>query len=154
MSVSAQVQLNDRGALAVCVTGLSSDSHTWNLIFMQLFLEEMGHRVTNLGPCVPNDEIVEFCSWSGTQLLVISTINGHGIHSAGPLISAVRSRDSLVHLPVVIGGKLGSSGAARPEEIDRMLSAGFHAVFDEGSELSTFVDFVDSLSRGAHSAVA
>lgn len=32
--------------LDVVVSTMASDSHTWNLVFLQLVLEELGHRVT------------------------------------------------------------------------------------------------------------
>ena len=42
----------------VIVTGTASDAHTWNLVFLQLMLEELGHDVDNLGPCVPDEELL------------------------------------------------------------------------------------------------
>jgi hypothetical protein len=38
--------------LKILIAGGSSDSHGWNLVFLEPLLEESGHRVVNLGPCV------------------------------------------------------------------------------------------------------
>lgn len=51
----------ERGGHHVLVSSVSSDSHTWNLVFLQLLLEEMGHEVTNIGSCVPDDLLIEEC---------------------------------------------------------------------------------------------
>ena len=51
---SGDVVARRRSTGTVVVSGLASDAHTWNLVYLQLVLEEMGHRVTNLGACVPS----------------------------------------------------------------------------------------------------
>ncbi|MGW2991231.1 cobalamin B12-binding domain-containing protein [Streptomyces sp. NPDC001193] len=60
------------------VSGVSSDAHTWNLVFLQLMLEERGHEVVNLGACPPDDEVVAACLRECPDALVVSTVNGHG----------------------------------------------------------------------------
>ncbi|MFI5754890.1 cobalamin B12-binding domain-containing protein [Streptomyces sp. NPDC051569] len=139
------------GPLDVVVTGLPSDAHTWNLVFIQLLIEDLGHTVVNLGPCIPEDEIVESCCKHQPDLLVVSTVNGHGFHDARPLIGALRSRWELAGLPVVIGGKLGVAGGEGGEEGQArdLLAAGFDAVFEESVGLASFEAFVGSLSREA-----
>ncbi|MGQ4386459.1 cobalamin B12-binding domain-containing protein [Streptomyces sp. SAS_270] len=135
------------GPLDVVVTGLPSDAHTWNLVFIQLLLEDLGHTVVNLGPCIPRDEIVESCCKFQPDLLVVSSVNGHGFNDAGPLIEAVRSRWELAGLPAVIGGKLGVSGGGRQEQAAELMRAGFDAVFQEGVDFAAFESFVGSLPR-------
>ncbi|WP_261992670.1 cobalamin B12-binding domain-containing protein [Streptomyces sp. adm13(2018)] len=123
------------GPLDVVVTGLPSDAHTWNLVFIQLLIEDLGHHVVNLGPCVPQDEIVESCGKYQPDLLVVSTVNGHGFQDAEQLIRAIRSRWELAGLPAVIGGKLGVLGAEqRAGHGRRLREAGFDAVFQDGPE--------------------
>jgi methylaspartate mutase sigma subunit len=139
------------GPLDVVVTGLSSDAHTWNLVFIQLLLEGLGHHVVNLGPCVPEDEIVEACCKIQPELLVVSSVNGHGFNDALPLISAIRSRWELAGLPAVIGGNLGVSGEGQAEQVAALAEAGFDAVFLEGQEgqhgvLASFESFVGCLA--------
>ncbi|BAU88404.1 methylaspartate mutase [Streptomyces laurentii] len=45
----------------VLVSSVSSDSHTWNLVFLQLLLEDLGHEVTNIGACVPDELLIAEC---------------------------------------------------------------------------------------------
>ncbi|MEU8627497.1 cobalamin B12-binding domain-containing protein [Streptomyces sp. NPDC048669] len=134
------------GPLDVVVTGLQSDAHTWNLIYIQLLLEDLGHKVVNLGSCVPEDEIVESCCKFQPDLLVVSSVNGHGFNDAQPLIGAIRSRWELTGLPAVIGGKLGVSGGGE-EESGVLRRAGFDAVFQDGVDLTAFESYVGSLPR-------
>ncbi|MFF3841602.1 cobalamin B12-binding domain-containing protein [Streptomyces sp. NPDC001930] len=140
------------GPLDVVVTGLPSDAHTWNLVFIQLLIEDLGHHVINLGPCVPQDEIVESCGKYQPDLLVVSTVNGHGFQDADQLIRAIRSRWELAGLPAVIGGKLGVLGAEqRAGHGRRLREAGFDAVFQDdpeqgqGAGLGAFEAFVARL---------
>lgn len=117
------------GHLDVVISALSSDAHTWNLVFVQLLLEELGHNVRNLGPCVPDGVIVRACRAHTPDLLVVTSINGHGVRDGQSLIRAVRECPGLMSMPVVIGGVLGIDGTRHADEL---LAAGFDAVF-EGS---------------------
>src|SRR5262245_41744776 len=92
--------------LYVMVTSLSSDAHTWNLVYLQLLLEEMGCRVTNLGACTPDEMIVHACATRRPDLVVVSSLNGHGAHDGLRLIRVLRAEPDLAMLPVVIGGRL------------------------------------------------
>ncbi|MFJ1596423.1 cobalamin B12-binding domain-containing protein [Streptomyces sp. NPDC088261] len=111
-----------------------------------MLLEDLGHTVVNLGSCVPEDEIVESCCKFQPDLLVVSSVNGHGFNDARPLIGAIRSRWELAGLPAVIGGKLGVSGG-RQDQTDALMSAGFDAVFQDGVNIAAFESYVGSLSR-------
>lgn len=95
----------------ILLSGVSSDAHMWNLIFLQLLIEESGYQVMNLGPCAPDSLIVERCvSWR-PDAVVISTVNGHGHLDGVRLIRAIREEGGpLATLTVVIGGKLGIHG--------------------------------------------
>ncbi|MBK3645682.1 MULTISPECIES: cobalamin B12-binding domain-containing protein [Streptomyces] len=135
------------GPLDVVVTGLPSDAHTWNLVFMQLLLEDLGHHVVNLGPCIAQDEIVESCCKYQPDLLVVSSVNGHGFHDAEQLVRALRARWELAGLPAVVGGKLGVRGAeGRAGHRRLLLSAGFDAVFHDEEGLAPFKEFVTALA--------
>lgn len=52
-------------AYNVVLSTIPSDSHTWNLLFLQLLLEEHGCEVTNLGACVPVATLVGESAQSG-----------------------------------------------------------------------------------------
>jgi methylaspartate mutase sigma subunit len=121
------------GGLSIVVTTVVSDSHTWNLVFLQLALEELGHQVRNLGPCVPAAEVVAECLRSRPDLLVVSTVNGHGLRDGTLLIGQIRQCPQLSDLPVVIGGKLGIAGPAGLENSAQLRLAGYDAVYEDGA---------------------
>ena len=131
--------------LTVVLTGVLSDSHTWNLVFLQLLIEEHGHRVINLGPCVPPDLLVAECQVVDPDLVVVSTVNGHGAADGLSTITALRAEPRLIDTPVVIGGKLGVDGATAPTELAGLRDAGFTAVFGDGDDLSAFASLLTSL---------
>ncbi|MFF8955683.1 cobalamin B12-binding domain-containing protein [Streptomyces sp. NPDC014894] len=136
----------------VLVSGVSSDAHTWNLVFLHLLLEEMGYRVTNLGSCVPDDLLIDACRRLRPDALVLSSVNGHGALDGGRVIARLRRDPELLRLFAVIGGKLGVDGASGAHG-PRLLEAGFDAVFEDGVPTG---DFCRSLGRavpvlaGAH----
>ncbi|WP_086663423.1 cobalamin B12-binding domain-containing protein [Lentzea kentuckyensis] len=133
--------------LDVLVTSVSSDAHTWNLVFLQLLVEELRHRVTNLGACVPDDLLVREATRPGRDLVVVSSVNGHGFTDGLRVIERIRRTEELDHVPVVIGGKLGTSGTD-DGRADKLMAAGFDGVFEDGSESQRFLSFVDSLPTG------
>jgi methylaspartate mutase sigma subunit len=134
-----------QSGLKVLVTSSASDSHTWNLIFLQLFLEEMGNEVVNLGPCVPEDLLAEECRAHTPDLVVISSVNGHGYRDGLRAISRLRREPELAAVPVVIGGKLGLAGERDADGVRRLRAAGFAAVFNDG-DLDAFRQFVSGLT--------
>jgi methylaspartate mutase sigma subunit len=129
----------------VVVTGLSSDSHTWNLVFLQLYLEELGHEVISLGPCVPDELLVHECVRNQPDLVVLSSVNGHGHIDGRRVIGALRRRTELARMPIVIGGKLGVAGAPTAQEMQELITSGFDAVFDDSVGAGGFREFVESL---------
>ncbi|MFC4149933.1 cobalamin B12-binding domain-containing protein [Micromonospora mangrovi] len=145
--------------LNIVISGVSSDAHTWNLVFLQLLLQEWGHQVTNLGPCVPEALLVDECARATPHLVVVSSVNGHGFHDGLRLIGALRQRTDTTRLPVVIGGKLGVTGEqGAADRVATLLAAGYDAVFGDdvvgvagedvdpfAETLRTFRSFVDSL---------
>jgi methylaspartate mutase sigma subunit len=135
--------------LSVVVTSVASDSHTWNLVFLQLTLEELGHRVVNLGACTPDDLIVAECTRIRPDLIVVSSVNGNGFRDGARLIRRVRACEELATTPVVIGGKLGVTGPGDEQGRDQLLAAGFDAVFEDGGEIAAFRSFAGQLTAGA-----
>jgi methylaspartate mutase sigma subunit len=129
----------------VVVTSLSSDAHTWNLVYLELLLQELGCRVTNLGACTPDETIVRECSARRPDLVVISTLNGHGRQDGMRLIGALRARPELVTTPVVIGGKLDVAGGGDGRNAALLMAAGFDAVFEDTAGLTSFRSYIYSL---------
>jgi methylaspartate mutase sigma subunit len=138
----------DPGALRVVISGTVSDAHTWNLMFLHLLFEELGHSVTNLGPCVPPAELAERCRTEAPHLVVMSSVNGHGFIDGLTAIRAMRMHPRLASVPVVIGGKLGIAGPDDSGRVQELIVAGFDAVFEDGGSLSisSLRAFVGALS--------
>lgn len=124
------------------VTSVSSDSHMWNLVFLQLLLEEHGGHVVNLGACVPDEVIIEECRLTKPDVLVVSTVNGHGNMDGLRLIRKIRADEELADLRVVIGGKLGVHGADNARFSTELVSAGFDAAFESDAGLAEFEQFL------------
>ncbi len=136
------------GRPTVIVTSMASDSHTWNLVFLQLLIEELGFDAVNLGACVPDDLLVSECRRLLPAMVVVSSVNGHGYRDGMRVIRRLRSYAELSDIPVAIGGKLGISGGHSNAQIDALLNAGFDAVFDDNEDSSLFRDFAGAISSG------
>jgi methylaspartate mutase sigma subunit len=132
--------------LSIVVTTVPSDAHTWNLVFLQLAFEELGHTVHNLGACVPDELLVDECLRLRPDLLVVSTVNGHGLHDGTRLITRLRACRELAATPAVIGGKLGISGPGGHERREQLRAAGFDAVFEDGADIDAVRSLVAQFS--------
>lgn len=132
-------------ALDIVVSGTSSDSHTWNLLYLQLFLADLGHRVVNLGACVPDDLLTGECCRRRPDLVVLSTVNGHGFTDGARVIGRLRHRPELAGTAVVIGGKLGTGSQDNAGAVRDLLAAGFDAVFDRPDDMDSFERYLGSL---------
>ncbi|GGX77933.1 cobalamin B12-binding domain-containing protein [Streptomyces anandii] len=135
------------------VSSVSSDAHMWNLVFLQLLLEEQGAEVTNLGACVPDELIVEECRRTRPDVLVISTVNGHGHLDGLRLIRRIRSEPDLADLRVVIGGKLGVRGAENIVYAEELALSGFDAVFEADGGIDGFQEFLATLENADRPAL-
>jgi methylaspartate mutase sigma subunit len=127
------------------VTTTMSDAHTWNLVFVESILHENGYRTLNLGPCTPIDDVVAACVELSPDLLVVSTINGHGVPDAGRLIRAIRAGAPSTGLPVVIGGNFGPEPGVDVEE--HLLASGYSKVFLGDSAVPGLVRYLGLLER-------
>lgn len=125
-----------RSGLSVLLSTTSSDSHTWNMVFLQLLLEEAGHRVINLGPCVPDALLVKSAQLHRPDAIVITTVNGHGRTDGARVIRALREQPATRGIPVMIGGQLGIDGPSSDEQVRGLLDAGFDAVFGPAADPS------------------
>jgi len=120
---------------------LPSDSHSWNLVYLQLLLEELGHEVINAGTCVPIDVLIQKCHQYKPNNLVISSVNGHGHLDGVSLMRAIRKYPMLKDIRVVIGGKLGTEGCDSKSYAEKLLKEGFDAVFSE-KEIPEFMELM------------
>lgn len=122
------------------VSGMKSDSHTWNLVFLQMWLEERNFDVNNLGNCVSETEIVKACKIFKPDLLVISSINGHGYIEAVDLINSLHNLVGRTH--IVIGGKLTTSKKKQCELEKELIRLGFNGVFTGLNALSELENYL------------
>jgi methylaspartate mutase sigma subunit len=130
----------------IVVSSLKSDAHTWNLVFLQLLIEEAGFEVVNLGPCVPTDLLVSASLELLPRAIVLSSVNGHGYHDALPAIAALRARPALAGTPVIIGGKLGVGAEDRSALAEHLLASGFDAVYDDTQETGGFRELLAAMT--------
>ncbi len=127
---------------SVVVSSMASDSHSWNLVYLELLVEELGFQVLNLGACVPDELLVEQVEALRPDMVVISSVNGHGYYDGLRVIGKLRAAASGSRIPVVIGGKLGIDGND-DHRSHNLLAAGFDAVFDDsGTSPASLVSFI------------
>lgn len=129
------------------VSGLMSDAHTWNLVFLQLLLEEWGFEVINLGSCVPPELLAAECRTHRPVLVVLSSVNGHGYQDGLRAIEELRGRPELSDTPVVLGGKLGTSEEFGAKQMATLLAAGYDAVYDDNvHDRARFASLVSTMA--------
>jgi methylaspartate mutase sigma subunit len=139
------------GTAAPCrilLTTGASDAHTWNLIHLQLFLEQQGHSVLNLGPCVPETLLVDTAALTRPDLIVFSSVNGHGYLDGLRAAKALRAAPAARDTPMVIGGLLGISPAGAADRHRELLAAGFDEVFPEGAGPDALLPRLAALGGG------
>lgn len=132
--------------MKILLSTIPSDSHTWNLVYIQLLLEELGHQVINLGSCMPIDLLQELACKHQPDIIVISSINGHGNIEGVNIAQAIHANERIKHIRLVIGGKLGTQGDKNPEDLERLTKAGFDGVFSGENTINHFVIFMQRLS--------
>ncbi|MGH8477254.1 MAG: cobalamin B12-binding domain-containing protein [Methylococcales bacterium] len=131
------------------LTTIRSDSHTWNLVFMHIWLCEHGLIVTNLGSCVPESEVAQHCRLQQPDLLVVSTVNGHGGFEGESLIRTLASSVDLSKTVTVIGGKLATGPEQEITQIERLQRAGFDAVLTGQAALQSLTGLIALMQRNS-----
>jgi methylaspartate mutase sigma subunit len=132
--------------LNIILTGTPSDSHMWNLIFMELFLQEHNCTVHNLGPCVSPGQLQGVLKKRPCDLVVISSINGHLFQDAIKIISSFPKQDFPALPPFVLGGKMGISQKDAFFQKKKLLKLGYDGVFVERNALERFTHYLDGLA--------
>lgn len=120
----------------VILATVHSDAHMWNLVFLQMLLEEHGCTVHNLGQCTPVETVRDTALAERPELIVISSVNGHARIDALPLIECLRAEPALDDTRIIIGGKLGIQGKADSDRDQHLLEAGFDAVIESSENPS------------------
>ncbi|MGW0855816.1 cobalamin B12-binding domain-containing protein [Streptomyces sp. NPDC002690] len=136
--------------MKILLSGTASDSHTWNLVYLWLFLEERGHDVVTLGPCASPGLLTAACRQHSPDAVVLSSVNGHGYRDALAAVRRLRSEPDLAALPVAVGGKLGVVGHCHGPEAARLREAGCDAVLGDGpDDLEALCVFLADRARAA-----
>jgi methylaspartate mutase sigma subunit len=125
---------------------IPSDSHTWNLLYLQLLLEEQGCDVANLGACTSVGELIAEAEQLRPDLIVISTVNGLGAQEAPELARAVRATPALREIPLVVGGKLDTLGSSCAEDFPALFAAGFDEVLVGEDAITRMLDLLGRLA--------
>ena len=94
---------------------------------------------------MPDHVLVEECRLPPPDLIVISSVNGHGYNDGMRVIRLLRGQSVLVDTPIVIGGKLGIGGADDRRYSGALLAAGFDAVFQDAAGIESFRSYARSL---------
>jgi methylaspartate mutase sigma subunit len=115
--------------LACLLTTIPSDSHTWNLVYLELLLKELDLHTVNLGSCVPADMVIDAVVKRKPDFVVFSTLNGHGISQIPSVLSEMRRALGADMPPVVVGGELSTDEAPSAALQRAMLAGGVDAVF-------------------------
>jgi methylaspartate mutase sigma subunit len=132
--------------LNIILTGTPSDSHTWNLVFMELFLQEHNCTVYNLGPCVSPAQLQRSLKKWPCDLVVISSINGHLFQDAIKIIASFPKQDLPTLPPFVLGGKMGISQRDVFFQKQKLLKLGYEGVFVDRNALERFARYLDGLA--------
>ena len=130
------------------IIGPPSDSHTWNLFFLKLFLKEQNFSTQVLGGGIRYDEITDTIKKSSWDLILVSSLNGHFLHEAEDIINAIkRGLPSSSNTRIIAGGKLDtfdSSGAI----IDKLfLKLGFDAAFFGSFQMESFTQYLECMPK-------
>ncbi|MBF6328283.1 cobalamin-dependent protein [Nocardia transvalensis] len=119
---------------------VESDAHLWNLVYLQKLLEEQGAWVRNLGTCTPIDDVAAAVRQDRPELLVVSSVNGHGFHGGQVLLSTLRERG--LEIPCVIGGKLTTAVSDDDRVRRELLELGYTDVFTGEDAIDRFRGFL------------
>ncbi|MGH3857524.1 MAG: cobalamin B12-binding domain-containing protein [Pseudonocardiaceae bacterium] len=137
----------------VLLSTVSSDSHTWNLVYLSMLLEEHGYEVYNLGATVPDELLIDTARSQQPDVIVVSSVNGHGYLDGGRMIRALRVAAGVSRIPAVIGGKLGIDGAENEVYRQKLIDAGFDAAFGD-QDAAALLEALPELVRSSTLAAA
>lgn len=132
--------------LAVVAT-TPDDSHMWNLVGVQLELEERGFQVINLGACTPGDLLAETIREHRPALIVVSSINGHGAISMATVLRTLEEYQLKRVAPILIGGILTTDPATAAIAEGQLLDMGCSGVFTGDTAWQEFDSFIARLER-------
>lgn len=128
--------------LKCLLSTVESDSHMWNLVYMQLFMEEQGMTVDNLGCCVPAQNVVSEMARQQPDMVVVSSVNGHGYFQGMELMQTIKNTGVQGNARVVIGGKLSILESENEVISEQLQQQGYDGVFVGANAIREFVAFI------------
>lgn len=133
--------------MKILISSIPSDSHTWNLVYVQMLLQELGHETINLGQCVPIEDLIKSAHYHHPDLILISTVNGHGHIDGAEIIKRIKSCDLLRNIKVVIGGKIGIKGNDNIVYKNKLKQSGYDEVFCGVHSIAEFLKFIGAIKQ-------
>ncbi|QXI37880.1 hypothetical protein [Pseudomonas xantholysinigenes] len=102
---------------------------------MEFLLSEANYQVHNMGPNTPMRDVVDWLKQHPCDLIVVSTVNGHGYLEGVELAQRIRD-EGRFRGSLCIGGKICTENDAPTLErySHTLLQAGFDAVFDDSDK--------------------
>lgn len=131
----------------VILATIPSDSHCWNLVFMELLLIEQGFDVTNLGMCTPLKLILKHATENDyPSCIVISSVNGHAYIEAEKLILQLR-KHLPSDIPIFIGGKMSTDIRKNKLYSRKLEKLGFTKAYSEYDDISDLKIRLEKLAK-------
>jgi methylaspartate mutase sigma subunit len=140
-----------RRPLAVVAT-TPDDSHAWNLIGIELRLSERGFEVENLGACTPEVLLAETIRDRRPDLVVLSSINGHGALSLHAVLDTLEQYQVKRLAPIVAGGLLTTDPQEADPAAGLLTEAGLDAVFTGPDAWTRFDAYLAGRLRSTRAA--
>src|SRR5260370_32047988 len=138
--------------MTAIIATVRSDAHTWNLVYLQLLLQQNDFTTHIVGPCSEPRAVVRACRQKTPTVLVMSTVNGHGYIDAPAFMRTLSLHIPDRTFPVVVGGMLGINEADERRKKQTLLACGFDAVFTGATSIAEFLEFIGRLtSNSTHS---
>ena len=108
-------------------------------------LEELQYEVVNLGACFPIESLVQSIHHHKPDMVLVSTLNGHGHIEGMEIIKRIKQNALLKHVTMVIGGNLGTKGSENGKYALKLKRAGYSAVFAGKYSVQSFQAFMDDM---------
>lgn len=126
------VKASEKPTIVLGVIG--SDCHSVGNKILNVFLNERGFRVVNLGVMVSQDEFIDAAIEAKAQAIVVSSLYGHGELDCAGLRERCLER-GLDHMLLYVGGNLVVGKTPREVVTEKFLAMGFNRVFMPSDDL-------------------
>ena len=121
--------------IIVCTT--PSDSHMWNLVILDLFLQEKDFNVLNLGSNTPFKAVLESLDTFCPDLVIVSSLNGHLLQDGVEMMRYIQSHKGYVPCSFVAGGRASTDPKNMLFISKKLKSYGFEETFFDKNALES-----------------